>query len=104
MRISRLKPLREGYERSMKDKERTSTSTRLGSNLLLLLYYLVLVKPPPTPIGLFNFSFKVQATPENQKLLQELQMMAAKDGVSFSEIVRSALTEYHDRHSPGNPQ
>jgi len=63
-----------------------------------------LVRETPDPVGVFNLSFKVPATEDNKKLLKDLQIMAAKDGESFSDIIRSALQEYHERHSPGNPQ
>ena len=66
---------------------------------------MVLVKDPgdgPKPI--LNYSFKVPADPLNVSMVKDLQMMAAKDGVSFSELVRAALAEYYERHRPGNPQ
>src|SRR5437667_2969732 len=64
-----------------------------------------LVKAPSSePIPVLNCSFKVYASNENKTLLRELRIMAAKDGASFSEIIRSALGEYYEKHKPGNPQ
>ena len=54
--------------------------------------------------GWWNKSFKVQDTPENKALLNQLEDLARKDGWSFSQLVREALLEYARRHSPGNPQ
>lgn len=51
-----------------------------------------------------NQSFKVEHTEDNLKLLKTLRELAAKDGWTFSRLVREALTEYAKRHAPGNPQ
>src|SRR6266568_718177 len=64
-----------------------------------------LVKAPSSePVPVLHCSFKVYASDENKNLLRELRMMAAKDGDSFSDLIRVALGEYYERHKPGNPQ
>ncbi len=64
-----------------------------------------LVRPPSRePTAILHCSFKVYANEENKSLLKDLRIMAAKDGISFSEIIRVALGEYHQNHRPGNPQ
>lgn len=49
-------------------------------------------------------SFSMESSPENEELVKDLKILAAKDGWNFSRIVKEALAEYVKRHSPGNPQ
>jgi hypothetical protein len=49
-------------------------------------------------------SFSLEDGPETDKLLSEARVLAAKDGWTFSEFIRTAIAEYVKRHSPGNPQ
>ena len=49
-------------------------------------------------------SFSLEDTPEVNDLLKQARVLAARDGWSFSEFVRTAISEYVQRHSPGNPQ
>jgi hypothetical protein len=49
-------------------------------------------------------SFSLEESSETETLLKEARMLAAKDGWTFSEFIRTAIAEYVKRHSPGNPQ
>ena len=51
-----------------------------------------------------NLSFKWEKTDENDQVLKNLRVLAARDGWSFSQLIREALIEYLKRHDPGNPQ
>ncbi len=55
-------------------------------------------------MGFIITSFSLPDLDENRNLLKEAKVLAAKDGWSFSQIVKEALGEYVKRHSPGNPQ
>jgi hypothetical protein len=54
-------------------------------------------------IGYKNTGFKYPDTEEWQKKIKDLKVLAARDGVSVSQIYRLAIDEYHHRHVPGNP-
>jgi hypothetical protein len=49
-------------------------------------------------------SFSYEPTPEIEAVLKTARQLAAKDGWTFSEFVRNAISEYVQRHAPGNPQ
>jgi|SRR5207245_5870042 len=54
--------------------------------------------------GFVRTAITYEDTPENQAIWKEAKMLALKDGWSLSRLMREALHEYIERHSPGNPQ
>lgn len=52
----------------------------------------------------YTLAFRIRKTEETGQLLNILHDLAAKDGWTLSQLIRTALIEYAQRHYPGNPQ
>ena len=54
-------------------------------------------------IPLSKLSIPIPWTDEWRSLIRDYRRLAAQEDTSVSHVLRSALTEYHQRHFPGNP-